>query len=119
MKILFKNNNLSVENPRVTGSIPVSATNKIKLTAMWAFFIYSQWGTGGTLQINKTLTQALYCQLSNCYIALNPTSNNHQNSRLINLSKVWFVASYFVSKKIIQASCYATLNLFEKCVVGM
>ena len=27
-----------IENPRVTGSIPVSATNKIKLTAMWAFF---------------------------------------------------------------------------------
>jgi hypothetical protein len=23
----------------VTGSIPVSATNKIKLTAMWAFFM--------------------------------------------------------------------------------
>ena len=39
MKILFKNNHLSVENPRVTGSIPVSATNKIKLTAMWAFFM--------------------------------------------------------------------------------
>ena len=38
MKILFKNNYLSVENPRVTGSIPVSATNKIKLTVMWAFF---------------------------------------------------------------------------------
>jgi hypothetical protein len=38
MKILFKNNHLSFENPRVTGSIPVSATNKIKLTAMWAFF---------------------------------------------------------------------------------
>ena len=37
MKIVFKNNHLSVENPRVTGSIPVSATNKIKLTAMWAF----------------------------------------------------------------------------------
>jgi hypothetical protein len=27
-----------IENPRVTGSIPVSATNKIKLTAMWAFY---------------------------------------------------------------------------------
>ena len=27
-----------IENPRVTGSIPVRATNKIKLTAMWAFF---------------------------------------------------------------------------------
>jgi hypothetical protein len=38
MKILFKNNHLSVENPRVTGSIPVSATNQIKLTEMWAFF---------------------------------------------------------------------------------
>jgi hypothetical protein len=39
MKILFKNNHLIVENPRVTGSIPVSATNKIKLTVMWAFFM--------------------------------------------------------------------------------
>ena len=27
-----------IENPRVTGSIPVSATNDTKLTAMWAFF---------------------------------------------------------------------------------
>jgi hypothetical protein len=44
MKILFKNNHLSVENPRVTGSIPVSATNKIKLTAMWAFFTPTLFG---------------------------------------------------------------------------
>jgi hypothetical protein len=34
-----KYNFLGIENPRVTGSIPVSATNKIKLTAMWAFFM--------------------------------------------------------------------------------
>ena len=26
-----------IENPRVTGSIPVPATNKIKLTEMWVF----------------------------------------------------------------------------------
>ncbi|CAN1486911.1 hypothetical protein MCETALH18_00095 [Methylophilaceae bacterium] len=43
MKILFKNNHLSVENPRVTGSIPVSATNKItglQVYRLQAFFIF-------------------------------------------------------------------------------
>jgi len=54
MKILFKNNHLSVENPRVTGSIPVSATNKIKLTAMWAFFMSV--GLGNYLQGFTVLT---------------------------------------------------------------
>jgi len=62
MKILFKNNHLSVENPRVTGSIPVSATNKIKLTAMWAFFtssaLHSFQTTLNTIILTRLLNNA-------------------------------------------------------------